>query len=309
MRGLANLGNTCYLNAAAQCLLYVPPLTNYLTSDLPEKDVKASDAASDAASGKALGMAYAELVREYWTTPLADPPRPLDTRRVWTAMCDVHPPFRDRCPHDAHEALVKLLESLRVFRVPFASKLDGPGAEAWARECSDDPSVVTAVFQGQTETCVTSACGFRSVTYEHPIVYEIDVCSSLSAGFAAMFRTERVDRYVLPDGRETSVTVDWKPTCLPFVMIVHLKRFACDRTKVDKFVDYSTTLDLTAWGDGSACYDLFAVCFHSGAHYVASCEAGGVWYSFDDERVTRLDNINDVVHRDAYVLVFKKRAA
>lgn len=38
--GLANMGNTCFLNSVLQCLTYTPPLFNYLLSDHHKKICK-----------------------------------------------------------------------------------------------------------------------------------------------------------------------------------------------------------------------------------------------------------------------------
>lgn len=39
INGIANLGNTCYLNAAVQCLLRIQPLTDYFLNQLHKHEI------------------------------------------------------------------------------------------------------------------------------------------------------------------------------------------------------------------------------------------------------------------------------
>ncbi|CAG0918653.1 unnamed protein product [Notodromas monacha] len=62
-------------------------------------------------------------------------------------------------------------------------------------------------------------------------------------------------------------------------------------------------------------YNLYAVCNHHGAddqggHYTAFCRnsSNGLWYCFDDQNVTKMDE-KDVVTKDAYILFYQRKSS
>lgn len=307
MRGLRNAGNTCYLNAALHFLLYNPPLVNYALSGLAREDLL-----KKRMNACALAEAFVALANEYWTTPLTANPDALDAGGVLAALRKLHKPFAAPVPHDAHEALVLLTRHAHEAwgkTPPVSSSESDPyvDAVAWrAHNAKVGYSMITELFQGQAELVTESECGFRSVSHEHFTALSLDVCASVGGGIARWEERETIDGYTLPDGREVSVRHQRKIRYLPPILVVHIKRFLPDGAKNTRFVDYSTTLDLTGVGSGGV-YDLYAVCFHRGSHYTAACEVCGRWYTLDDDRATEIRDINAVVDKDAYMLAFKKR--
>eukprot|EP01095_Lingulamoeba_sp_RSL-Kostka_P001307 TRINITY_DN11875_c0_g1_i1.p1 TRINITY_DN11875_c0_g1~~TRINITY_DN11875_c0_g1_i1.p1 ORF type:complete len:267 (+),score=108.39 TRINITY_DN11875_c0_g1_i1:207-1007(+) len=108
---------------------------------------------------------------------------------------------------------------------------------------------------------------------------------------------------------------------LPEILVVHLKRFSYNRywrDKIDVVVNFPIkSLDLTKYvlseSDVPQIYDLYAVSNHfgglGGGHYTAYCknDTTNDWYRFDDSNVSKVNDVNDVISKSAYVLFYKRR--
>lgn len=297
MKGLVNLGNTCYLNAALQCLIHVPGLTNYVLGGYAAKDVSRKRI-----NASAFALEYIELVNRYWTVP---EPTPLDTKPLWTALVKLHKPFASQM-HDAHEAVTVVLKHLhdalgKTPRVNPSIANQHVDTDPWEASLKKDGySMLSELFVGQTQRIVEAGT-YRSVTHEHFTGLTLDLtgCNSVTQALQKSLAPETVDGYKIHDTMVTA-TLTKVVRYAPLILVLHLKRLDDAGHKIDRFVDYTTTLVF------QGVYDLFGVCFHCGDHYVAACETQGRWHVMDDDKVTPI-GVNDVVRKDAYVLMYKRR--
>lgn len=95
MKGLDNLGNTCYFNSIIQCLLQVPQLSNYYM-------IKKYD-------GKCMfTKEYQKFVQEFWKTK--ETPSPKILLNIFKRKCKHFDNFDQ---HDSQEALMSILDILQ----------------------------------------------------------------------------------------------------------------------------------------------------------------------------------------------------
>ena len=309
MRGIQNPGNLCYLISALQCLLFVPQLTNYFLADLHE-----ADRLKKRSNPCAFLAEYVALVKATWTS---DGAKGLGAEALWTPLAKVHKTFSNRVmQHDAHEALMAVLQVLhealgKTARLPDAPSLRCVDRAAWdAHIGATGYSILVELFQGQMVRTVRWGVDGKSTTHEHfwDLSVSIDGVSSVTHAIARHMEPEEIPDYVPSGGSSpTAATAEKRFVHAPLVLIVNLKRFDNRRNKIDKFVDYATEMQLPGTDDK---YRLTAVCMHSGAagggHYTAMCTSHGHWFYLDDASVTDIEDLNTIIQKDAYILVYRQ---
>lgn len=174
--GLINLGNTCFMNSAIQCLSNAAPLTTYFTSDQYKTDVNTDNPLG--MKGE-LAEEWASLVKELWSgSHSAVAPRDFKWKLERFA-----PQFAGYQQHDSQELLAFLLDGLhedlnRVRQKPYTENPEVGeqdeqvvAREAWATHKKRNNSIIVDWFQGQLKsTLVCPKCNRVSKTFD-PFMY------------------------------------------------------------------------------------------------------------------------------------------
>ncbi|GFR98798.1 ubiquitin carboxyl-terminal hydrolase 15, partial [Elysia marginata] len=174
--GLANLGNTCFMNSALQCMSNVPQLTEYMLGSQWEKELNKKNPLGMRGE---IAISYNELIRDVWsghnshTVP----------RNFKIAVGRFAPQFSGYQQQDSQELMAFLLDGLhedlnRIRKKPYIELKDSGGRpdkvvaeEAWENYKKRNDSIIVDTFHGLLKSTVRCPdCEKISVTFD-PFCY------------------------------------------------------------------------------------------------------------------------------------------
>ncbi|XP_064147018.1 ubiquitin carboxyl-terminal hydrolase 17-like protein 6 [Loxodonta africana] len=292
--GLRNMGDTCYVNAALQCLTYTPPLADYMLSR------------EHAASCGQQGYCVLCAMQDHITRALSHPGDVMEPSHALARGLHRHQ------QEDAHEFLMSTLDAVQKACLRSHRHLRG---------LSEDTTLIRRIFGGYWRSRIQCChCQGVSDTFDPylDITLDIQAAQSVNQALEQLVTAEELDgensyqcricQRKMPASKTLTLH-----TC-PEALVLVLKRFSdLSGDKNAKQVRYPASLDvsrcLSRQDGGPAAYRLYAVLVHVGwtchtGHYLSYVKAGnGKWYRMDDAEVSACD-VTCVLSQQAYALFY-----
>ncbi|KAG8381941.1 hypothetical protein BUALT_Bualt05G0025000 [Buddleja alternifolia] len=342
LRGLNNLGSTCFMNSVLQALFHAPPFRNYFLSDRHNHE-----SCRKGSSDRLCLPCDVDVVFSAVFSGDRTPYSPAKFLYSWWQHSENLANYEQQ---DAHEFLISMLDGIH-------EKLGKPSLSI--KDNGDCQCIAHRVFSGLLRSDVTcTSCGFTSSTYDPCLDISLDL--NTPASFANNSTTKQnkqnetlaastlagcLDLFTRPE----KLGSDQKLFCencqekqdalkqmslkkLPLVLCLHIKRFEHSPTrkmsrKIDRHLKFPFSLDMRPYlssslvkkrfgnrifsfegeeTDGSTEYEVFAVVTHSGmlesGHYVTYLRLRNQWYKCDDAWITEVDE--EVVRASQCYLMF-----
>jgi len=326
--GIANMGNTCFLNTSLQQLGHCPDFTLYFLTGTFKEDCNIKK--------KEFKMCkeYFRVLHGLWEENCII--RPTSFKRTLDQM---HPQFKGWGQHDSQEVLMSILDMLHnalSYSVTIETsgtvknnkdKLEVSSIAEWKKFYSKEYSKVVELFFGQDHTVLhCKNCDMVEHKFEPfcslelPIPIEVvegklksvTIYDCMSKYIETEETVERLCEKCDKKGSSTKTLSIWRPSNY---LIISFKRFTSTNRKNTMLIDFpiedfDITPMITGYCNTELRYNLLSISNHGGGtgggHYHAFCKnANGKWYDHNDTRVTEIQP-DKLVTQHAYVLIYKR---
>jgi len=332
--GLANLGQTCYINAIVQSIRYSPELAQYFINDKHKQHLKMDRISAPVVTETA------DVIKSMWIADVrfkaTMAPRGF-INAITRAARDRDFSILSGDQADAGELLQFLLESLHsgvarsvkmeVIGLP-KSPLDLlhiKSLESWGQFHAKEYSPIIDNFYGQTLSTLTcKRCDSKTNTFEPWCMLKIPVRKEPRSINDCI--TEFLEPEQIPDFRCATCGTDTTGPAvkehtisrLPSNIIIQLKRFGYDGNKIrSKVAVNQEATNMSQWlafpgvaRNTNPVYTTYAVVEHHGGsrggHYINYCRHGSDWLCYDDQNIYPVTS-DKVINDDTYILFMTNR--
>lgn len=322
LTGLVNLGNKCFLNSIIQCLSNTLKLTDYFLSNDFKQDINKN--------GDFVQM-YNKLLTNIWeNNQIIKPKSFIDT------CSNKFKNYNKSEQEDSYECLLYLLDYLHIglsYKIEINiignveneyDKIMKESIEIWESLYKNDYSIITKLFYGLYYNKITyNNCSHNIRKFEPYNSISLHISENDSTLYNLL------DNYFLDSEEllynceicklETKAYINRKTWTFPDYLIIHLKRFDNDGSKIHNTIDFPLDdLNITKYisddkkDSNNYIYTLYAVNYHSGdinnGHYYSSCKnINDIWYAFNDENVSKYHTNSNIITKDAYILFYYRK--
>lgn len=344
LRGLNNLGSTCFMNSVLQALLHAPPFRNYFLSDGHNHD----SCRKRSGDRSCLSCDIDNIFSAVFSGDRA-PYSPANFLYSWWQHSANLASYEQQ---DAHEFFISILNGIHEKE----DKSRNPN-----RDIGDCQCIAHRVFSGMLRSdviCMT--CGVTSTKKDPCLDISVDLDtsnfspsivnkpgklnenSSISTllGCLDLFtRQEKLgsEQFYCENCQERRDSVkQMSISRLPLVLCLHIKRFAHSSVrnmsrKIDRYLHFPFSLDMNPYlsssvvrnrfgnrifafdgdeSDISSEFEIFAVVSHSGTlesgHYVTYLRLENRWYKCDDAWITEVD-VGTVIASQCYMMFYVQK--
>lgn len=331
--GLANLGNTCFLNSCVQALSHTHELQAILTTEKFERALKHSTDENN------LIAEWNNLREVMWSQNGVVSPNRFVHHVQQLARKKDRDMFTGWAQNDLPEFLLFLIDCMhntvsRSVKMKINGKIEND-MDKLAIACynmlkktySSEYSEIMEMFYGIYVSELSSVSGttIHSVNPENYFILDLEIpnkTSTLYDCFDAFTAYETMEGENAWFNEATKAREDVRKRItfwnFPKILVITLKRFSADgERKRQDVVDFPLTgLNLSKYVSGynakQYVYDLYAVCNHTGGtmggHYTAYVKTReGEWNHYNDTQVERNISENKIVSTKAYCMFYRKR--
>ncbi|XP_058985166.1 ubiquitin carboxyl-terminal hydrolase nonstop [Musca domestica] len=326
LRGLINLGSTCFMNCIVQALIHTPLLCDYFLSDRHECSAKSSM--------KCLVCEVSRLFQEFYSGSRT----PLSLHRLLHLIWNHAKHLAGYEQQDAHEFFIATLDVLHRHCIKAKAETESANKSSSSQTTthSNCPTqcncIIDQIFTGMLQSdVVCQSCKGVSTTIDPFWDISLDL-GEAHGGATPKSLIDCLERYTRAEHLGSSAKIKCS-TCksyqestkqfslrtLPSVASFHLKRFEHSSLidkKISTFISFPVEFDMTpfmseknnAYGDFR--YSLYAVVNHVGTidagHYTAYVRHHkDTWVKCDDHIITTA-TLKQVLDSEGYLLFYHK---
>lgn len=306
MKGIYNMGNTCYINTIIQSLGYCNIFLNFVLDGKYKKNFNTQD--------NNILEHLENVYKDLWINDQTVMPKEL-LKGLHIKMHDILNVFEQ---NDINEFITILIDKINaevckpykpVFKSYNKSSYDNQRKKMdynWYLSNKNDYSPLKDFFYGQIiSQIVCGNCEKIHHNYEifMNIMVPVILDTSLVECIANLLNEDFVNNN--EDTRENTWKCDNCSKCtkskktiklwrLPKILIISLKRFSSDLKKINNRIIIPEYLDMKPFSisPNKLQYELKSVALHSGAfhsgHYIAACKNKNKWFLIDDESINQI---------------------